>query len=149
MKTDRARLASKSLGRILVIDDEPIIAELLSDVFSRHGYEVETCIGGEAGLEQAARGRFDLVVSDFAMPGANGLDLARHLSSADPKARVVIVSAFLDPDVEEALGAQNNVEAILRKPFDIFEVVHLADRITKGGGAGARTANSARVVEPS
>jgi two-component system response regulator ResD len=149
LKSDRARLASKSLGRILVIDDEPIIAELLNDVFSRHGYEVETCIGGEAGLERAAEGRFDLVVSDFAMPGANGLDLARHLASADPRARVVIVSAFLDPDVEEALGAQSNIEAILRKPFDIFEVVHLADRITKGGGSGLTSARSAKASESS
>lgn len=110
-------------GRILVIDDERAVAEMIRDILRRRGFQVETSAGGEAALRQACDGDYHLVISDFAIPGMNGLEFARRFHAARPSVRVLIVSAFVDGDVEDALAAQPNVAGFLRKPFDIFDLI--------------------------
>lgn len=114
--------ASSTRRRILVIDDEPSVALLIRDVLQRRGFEVVTHGGGEGALEVAADGGIDLVVSDFAIPGLNGLDFARRLGDLRPGLSVLIVSAYLARETEEALGDLPNVAGVVRKPFDIFEL---------------------------
>ncbi len=122
-------------GRILVIDDERFIAELMRDVLTRHGHAVEMFSNGPAALEAVRRSRFDLIISDFAMPGLNGLDFVREVRSSLPATRVVIVSAFLDGETLESLEAEPNFAGFLRKPFDIFDLTKLADRWVGGASA--------------
>ena len=115
--------------RILVIDDEPSVALLIRDVLQRRGFEVLTHEGGEAVLDVAADADIDLVVSDFAIPGLNGLEFARRFASLRPDVQVLIVSAFLDGETEDALAAQSNVAGLIRKPFDIFELLKEVERV--------------------
>jgi len=115
--------------RILVIDDEPSVAMLIRDVLQRRGFDVLTHEGGEEALELAARGDIDLVVSDFAIPGLNGLEFARRYRTVRPDVQVLIVSAFLDGETEDALAAQPNVVGLIRKPFDIFELLREVERV--------------------
>lgn len=126
-------------GRILVIDDERFIAELMRDVLTRHGHSVEMYSHGPAALEAVRRSRFDLIISDFAMPGLNGLDFVREVRSSLPATRVVIVSAFLDSETLESLEAEPNFAGFLRKPFDIFDLAELADRWVSGASATPST----------
>lgn len=112
---------------ILVVDDEPFIAGLLRDVLERRGFKVEISEGGEPALARAASGEFQLVVSDFAIPGMNGLEFARALGSRRPSCRVMIVSAFLDGETSEALSAEPNVVRLVRKPFDIFDLIRAVE----------------------
>lgn len=107
-------------GRVLVVDDEPAVGGLMRDVLARFGHEVVVAAGGEEALAAVQEGAFDLVVSDYAIPGMNGLEFARRLGAERPGLRVLVVSAFLDPETEEALLAEPNVAGLLRKPFDIL-----------------------------
>jgi two-component system response regulator VicR len=113
--------------RILVIDDEQPVADLIRDVLRRHGYMVDVHSGGEAALEVASGGDYGLVISDFAIPGLNGLEFARQFGALRPEVAVLIVSAFLDPETARELETQQNVRGLIRKPFDIFELVDRVD----------------------
>jgi CheY-like chemotaxis protein len=70
------------MKRILVVDDDKASCELLREIFAAQGWEAEIALSPEAALELAARERFDLVVSDFRMKGADGIDV---LTAGTPK----------------------------------------------------------------
>lgn len=128
--SDKQRSASQA-GRILVIDDEQPVADLISDVLRRHGYTVDVSSGGEAALQVAVRGDYGLVISDFAIPDLNGLEFARRFGDLRPEVSVLIVSAFFDSEITQALEAQPNVRGLIRKPFDIFDLVDRVDACLK------------------
>ncbi|MFH0946408.1 MAG: response regulator [Planctomycetota bacterium] len=109
--------------KVLVVDDERPVGELIQDVLRRSGCQVELSSGGEESLRLAVEGDHDLVISDFSIPGLNGLEFARRFGLARPGTGVLIVSACLDPETMEALERQPNVLGLVRKPFDIFELV--------------------------
>lgn len=129
-----ARIGFSDERRVLVVDDEETIADLIRDVLSRHGCVVDTNAGGRSSIDVAAEGRYGLVISDFAIPGLNGLEFVRALRMRNPLTQVLIVSAFLDPETVDQLRAEPSVVGLVRKPFDIFDLVrrvdaHFANRV--------------------
>ncbi len=84
--TDQARI------RILVVDDEYAIAFSLAQILQRAGYETQTATGGEDALRIADRFRPDLLLTDYAMPGMDGLTLAVHIKKLLPGCRIVLLS---------------------------------------------------------
>jgi two-component system, OmpR family, response regulator VicR len=118
-----ARNAFSVERRVLVIDDEQTIADLIRDVLCRHGMVVDTNTGGVRSIDLAARGNYGLVISDFAIPGLNGLEFVRALRGRSAQTQVLIVSAFLDPETVDLLRAEPSVVGLVRKPFDIFDLV--------------------------
>ncbi|HET9299358.1 MAG TPA: response regulator [Candidatus Polarisedimenticolaceae bacterium] len=112
-------------GRILVIDDEAEIVEIVKDVLSAEGHEVATALNGHAGLATARQTRFDLVFTDLGMPDMTGWEVAERVREHSPQSAVVLVTgwgATLDPDEVRRHG----VEAVLNKPFEIDELVRIA-----------------------
>jgi DNA-binding response OmpR family regulator len=113
--------------RLLVIDDDPVIVELLRVNFEIEGFEVLIAADGEEGLQRARADHPDLVLSDIMMPRLDGLQLLTELR-ADPatsRLPVVLLSAKAqNAEVERglALGADDYVT----KPFDPME---LLDRV--------------------
>src|SRR4051812_21928171 len=80
-------------ARIVVVDDDPGIRDVVHDFLSRHGYEVETAPDA-AGLNRAlARGQVDLVVLDVMLPGEDGLAVCKRLAASDGPA-VIMLSAM-------------------------------------------------------
>ena len=128
--SDKFRSARQA-QRVLVIDDEKPVSDLICDVLRRHGYAVDAHSGGEAALTVAIGGDYGLVISDFAIPELNGLEFTRRFGVARPDVAVLIVSAFLDQDTLQALDEQANVRGLVRKPFDIFELVDRVDACLK------------------
>ncbi|HZD51884.1 MAG TPA: response regulator, partial [Woeseiaceae bacterium] len=61
--------------RLLIVEDEAAIRDGLIDVFVYHGFEVDSCANGAAGLEKALTGRYGLVLLDIMLPGMNGFDV--------------------------------------------------------------------------
>jgi DNA-binding response OmpR family regulator len=120
------RVASPTV-RLLVIDDDPVIVELLRVNFEIEGFEVLIAADGEEGLQRARADHPDLVLSDIMMPRLDGLQLLTELR-ADPatsRLPVVLLSAKAqNAEVERglALGADDYVT----KPFDPME---LLDRV--------------------
>ena len=103
--------------RILIIDDEASIRESLETLLTLEGYNVETAIEGESGLDQIDRATYDLVLLDLALPGKNGLEVLHLIRERHPDLPVIMITAFGTVDnVVEAIrtGAQNFVQ----KPWD-------------------------------
>ncbi len=129
--------------RVLVVDDERTIAELIRDVLAHRGLSASTSTGGEDALRQAVEGDYRLVISDFAIPGMNGLEFVRRFRQAKPDGSVIIVSAFLDGETIDQLRAVGNVVGLIRKPFDIFDLARRVERFFAGGTSSASPSSDA------
>jgi two-component system response regulator PilR (NtrC family) len=110
------------MQRILVIDDEKSMRDLLSHVLKRAGYKVSAAEDGERGGEMFEKSVFDLVISDLSMPGANGLDVLRKVRETSSETPVILITAYGSKETAiEAvkLGAFDYFE----KPFNVEEVL--------------------------
>jgi two-component system, OmpR family, response regulator len=108
--------------RILVIEDEPRIRAFLARGLEAEGFSVDGASDGAAGVEQAARRRYDLVILDLLLPKLDGLSVLRELQRERPELPVVIVSARSDLDTKLrgfGLGACD----YLSKPFSFDELL--------------------------
>ena len=102
--------------RILVIEDEPRILAFLARGLEAEGFTVDGAPDGRAGVQQAARGRYDLVILDLLLPKLDGLAVLHELQRARPELPVVIVAARSDLETKLrgfGLGACD----YLSKPF--------------------------------
>jgi PAS domain S-box-containing protein len=112
-------------GRILVIDDEAEIVEIVKDVLSAEGHEVATALNGSAGLATARGATFDVVFTDLGMPDMTGWEVAERVRQLSPESAVVLVTGWgATLDQEEV--RRHGVEAVLNKPFEIDELVRVA-----------------------
>lgn len=112
--------------RILVVEDEPIIAGLIGDMLMVDGHEVDTVNTGRAALEKLAAGNYDLIVSDLRMPVLDGKGLYRELERHHPTMvpRIVYVTgSALDPGNEDFLTATR--VSWIAKPFTIIDLHRL------------------------
>jgi CheY-like chemotaxis protein len=118
--------------RILVVEDEPLIASLLSDMLTADGHQVETVGTGLAALERIAEQSYDLIVSDLRMPELDGPGLYRELENKHEELvdRIVFVTgSALDPANEKFL-AEARVPW-LSKPFTIADLHRLTQRVLR------------------
>ena len=78
--------------RILVVDDERIIADTLAAILEQHGYHAVAAYNGQSGLEQAQALNPDLVISDVVMPGMNGTEMAIQVLQLLPSCKILLLS---------------------------------------------------------
>jgi response regulator RpfG family c-di-GMP phosphodiesterase len=118
---------SSDQPRILVVDDEKFIRDILADFLTMEGYLVRTAEDGQIAVSELARMSFNLVISDLKMPRMGGLELLEHVSRVQPEALTVIMTGF--GTVETAIDAmkQGAYDYIL-KPFKVEEIVHVVQR---------------------
>ena len=113
-------------SRILIVDDEPEITAILSDVFSDH-HDCTTAGSAEQALPLLASGEFELVISDITMPGMSGLDMIPLIKGHSPNTVVVMISGM--QTVESAIGALRlGAFDYLMKPFDLRQVEAVVKR---------------------
>jgi two-component system response regulator PilR (NtrC family) len=108
-------------ARVLVVDDERSMRELLSIVLRREGYDVTVAENGRSAVAAMERGRFDLLISDIKMPDMSGVDVLREAKRLDADILGIMITAFASADTAiEAmrLGAHD----YLSKPFDVDEL---------------------------
>ncbi|MBP6716068.1 MAG: PAS domain S-box protein [Acidobacteria bacterium] len=106
--------------RILLVDDEPMVAESMQLVIERLGYRVTACTHPADALELFADDptQFDLVITDFQMPGMTGLELAAQLLRVRPGLDVIMATGFAGDLTEEQLRTRG-LAAMVRKPFEM------------------------------
>jgi PAS domain S-box-containing protein len=104
-------------GRVLVVDDERTVAAFMQDLLESWGLEAATAPNGNAGLAALSGGSFDLVITDYKMPGMNGLQLARELRAGHPGLPVILYTGFNEGLEKSAIDAAG-VRAVLTKPID-------------------------------
>ena len=115
--------------KILIVDDDDIIRDLLSDLLSRDEYFVETASNAEEALEKIKKEMFTLIITDLKMPsGLEGLELLKTIRSMNIDSEVIIITGYGTPDsVVEAMksGAIDYIE----KPFGIPEFKNLVAQV--------------------
>lgn len=118
--------------RILVVEDEPLIADLLTDMLTADGHEVDAVGTGLAALEKIAEQSYDLIVSDLRMPELDGPGLYRAIESKHDAllGRIVFVTgSALDPSNEQFL--EETSVPWLSKPFTISDLHKLTQRVLR------------------
>ncbi|MEW6524093.1 MAG: response regulator transcription factor [Bacillota bacterium] len=108
-------------ARILVVDDEPYIRELVRLYLMREGYDVLEATDGDMALEQALTGGVDLVILDIMLPGRDGWEVCRQLR-AQSDVPVIILSARGE-EIDRILGLEMGADDYLTKPFSPRELV--------------------------
>jgi two-component system NtrC family sensor kinase len=103
---------------VLVVDDEPWILDLAGELARAEGHAVDTAAGGQQALEKIANGKFDVIVSDWKMPGLNGIGLYEHLRTIDPAAsrRMVFMTGDVVSDTFQDFLRAHDLTC-LSKPF--------------------------------
>jgi two-component system, OmpR family, response regulator len=101
------------MAKILVIDDEQGIRDLLDTLLSRKGYDVVLADNGQKGLDIYRRSKADVVVLDLKMPGMDGLTVLQQIRSLNPSQQVIVLTGGGNPETErqvQALGVSEYVE---------------------------------------
>lgn len=116
-----------SWNRILVVDDEPQILSFLQDLFRGAGWEVQTASSGSEGIDFLEQDRYDVILTDLKMPGADGIELLRTAKKLQPETEVVMMTGHATIDTAiEAMRA--GAFHYLLKPFQGEEVLNLAGK---------------------
>ena len=123
------------MASILVVDDEPDVAEAIGAVLQHAGFTVVVADSAARGLQAVADRKFDVVVTDIIMPKVNGLELIRKLRAVHPRVRVIAISGggsfgplSLKPDAISthafiAAAREAGAEDVLTKPFDMDDLL--------------------------
>lgn len=113
-------------GRVLVIDDEPAVQDLLQRVLANAGHQVTVVDSAEAALIRLARDRYDVLVVDNNLPRMTGLELMSLVRDHHPELRAIMITAYNTPAVEARARALG-VVSYVAKPFGIVTIVGAVD----------------------
>jgi len=118
--------------RILVVDDEPIVTEVVERYLVREGYRVTVVHDGRAAIETAAREAPDLIVLDLMLPGVDGLEVCRTIRS-ESKVPIIILSAK-DEESDKILGLGLGADDYMAKPVSPRELVARVQAVLRRTG---------------
>jgi len=117
----------KSQAKILIVDDEPGIREMLSYELSFREYKVTTAVNGEDALDKLRREKFNLVISDVKMPKMSGLEMLEAIKKTDPNVEVIMSTGY--GTIETAVNAMKmGAYDFVQKPFNIDEILAIIER---------------------
>jgi two-component system response regulator PilR (NtrC family) len=112
------------VNQILIVDDNPHMSNLLSDILDFFDYKAVGARDGEEALKTLTEKSFDMVITDLRMPRMDGMNLLRALKERFPALPVVVITGFgTDSSRSDALAAQ--ADGFLAKPFKVEEIKEL------------------------
>ncbi|MEO5665070.1 MAG: response regulator transcription factor [Nocardioides sp.] len=143
-----------SRTRVLLVEDDPQLARMLTDLLHDEGYAVDTAPDGQRGLHLGLTTAYDVMVLDRGLPAIEGLDLLGRLRRSGITTPVLVLSALANP-ADRVVGLDAGAEDYLGKPFDIEELlarlrallrrtVEAADVLAVPGGKFDRDTRSVR-----
>ncbi|MGR3933978.1 response regulator transcription factor [Streptomyces sp. BRA346] len=124
-------------GRVLVVDDDPTVAEVVAGYLTRAGFAVDRAADGPGALARADAQWPDLVVLDLMLPGMDGLDVCRALRGKGP-VPVIMLTARGDED-DRILGLEIGADDYVTKPFSPRELVLRVESVLRRSRTGPRT----------
>lgn len=110
------------IKKILVVDDEPMLCEILKDFLELDSYEVEEACSGEQAFKMITQNCFDCVISDVRMPNGDGTELAQRISNMLGKKPYVFLTTGFS-DISEETARSLGVVKVLQKPFVYEELL--------------------------
>jgi two-component system response regulator PilR (NtrC family) len=115
-------------ARILVVDDEAGLREMLHVLLKRHGYEVETAEGPKRAAELlGTRTSFDAVITDLSMPGGSGMDVLAEAHKADESTQVIMITAYATTD-QAVQAMREGAYDYIKKPFKNDELLAVVEK---------------------
>jgi CheY-like chemotaxis protein len=123
--------------KILVVDDEPYVCDAVRMMLAFDGHQVETAASGKDALAMFDPGKYDLVITDYAMPAMKGDELALALKARAPSQPVVLITAYA-----EMLKSSDNplagIDFIVSKPFLLENLREAVQKTTAAKGSSKR-----------
>jgi len=118
---------ANSHNRILIVDDEPDILELVADSLRSHGYFVQTATSGNQALKKSNSEEFDLIISDIMMPDGDGIYLADEIRKKHKKTPYIFfITGYSNYSNEEAFS--KGVNEVFQKPFSFSDFIQKVDQ---------------------
>lgn len=115
--------------KLLVVDDQPGIRLLLTDVFKSEGYGVETAKTGKEALDKVLNTSFDLIMLDYRLPIMDGRQVLEEMKHHKTDIPVILMTGLIE-GIDEDLKQKTENLKIVAKPFDIKEICNLVDQLT-------------------
>ncbi len=126
--------------RILVVDDEPSIRQLVTNSLARAGYRVDSAADGALAWEALQVRRYDLLITDNTMPRINGIALVKKLRSKSSTLPVVMATGRVPEELESQLSLR--ISDILLKPFTMEEILKIVKKVLcEAGSTGTTSIN--------
>jgi DNA-binding response OmpR family regulator len=123
--------AQRARGKVLVVDDEPTIGDVVSRYLERAGYQTEVAANGTRALEQAAADRPDVVVLDLMLPDIDGLEVMRRLRQQDRARTAIILLTARGEESDRVIGLRLGADDYVVKPFSPAELVARVDAMLR------------------
>ena len=121
MEHSPARHDSPEPAKILVVDDDPVVRELMAEAVRLGGYRVDDCGDGIEALEKNSAAVYDLIVTDMRLPGLDGLSLIRELKAAKSDTDVIVITGY--GSIENAVECMKaGATDYLIKPFTVDQI---------------------------
>lgn len=118
-------------SRVLVIDDQQFLADVIAEAFRDEGYDVEAAYAGQTGLTLFERTHHRLVIADLVMPDFDGLDIIRGIRRIDSASKVIAISGggALESDLLLNAARAIGADAVMQKPFLTSDLIALAAQL--------------------
>jgi CheY-like chemotaxis protein len=122
--THTAYIVSPPKAKVLAIDDQPVILDLISAMCCSLGYDPVIAASGEEGIKVASESSFDIVLTDLAMPDMSGLEVARRIRQLRPHTPIVLVTGW-EVNISRAELEAAGITEVLYKPFRIEQLTEI------------------------
>ena len=116
------------MASILIIDDDPLVRRVLSDILSHEGHAVSTAGDGEEGIDMFGKREYDVVFTDLGMGSMSGYQVIRAVRAQREHVRVIVLTGWPEEIITQAFHPQE-VQGILSKPFDADRPIDLVDEV--------------------
>lgn len=107
--------------RVLVVDDEAVIRDLLQRILIKQGYEVSTATDGLEGLDKIKHNNYNILILDLKMPRMDGMGLLREIRELEKDFIIIIITGYENQDTSQVIARQGCL-GYITKPFNIEEV---------------------------
>jgi len=135
----------KRLNRVLIVDDEEQIRQILKEYLNEFGYEVACAVNGQEAIQMFKNGHVDVILSDLVMKPVDGLELLGEIKKVDPDAIFIMITGY--PSIESATEAmKKGARDYITKPFNIDEIRLKMERVLLERSLQGRLKNIQGVV---
>lgn len=114
------------MSKILIVDDERIICDMMADLYRSKGHDVAVAYSGNEACQMVDEEDFDLVVSDVLMDDGDGLEMAANLEKKNENLSIILVTGYFDDTVSKV---PPNVKKVFRKPIKFREVLSYTEEL--------------------
>lgn len=142
MSSIRRGVGVEGSERILVVDDEQIILDLLERVLNREGYQVSTLRRPDAALSEVETGDFELAIADLDLWRSDGSELMQLIKQASPRTAIVVMTGY--PEETIVRFAKEHAQGYLEKPFTLEEFL----AVVRAALAARRRSTPSKVTSP-